>query len=373
MPVFCVPADFKMTSVSEFSARNQGWDIPVAEVYGSVRTSKFGSGRRPSVLPEVGEDDFGAYLRHCQQRGMEYNYTLNFSCLDNREFTEEGRKELIDYLTGLVDKGVSRFTVALPTVVGLLSQLFPEIPVTVSVIASVDTVNKAEYWCRFPNVKCIYVMEAINRQTGRLKAVANYCHDHGVQVGTIVNCSCFQDCPMRMMHYNFESHSTAGCEYIVPAYYGSVCAIDKYTETEKFLSAPWIRPEDLDRYAEMGMDRFKLAGREFFSQGGDMLRTVDVYNSRSWDGDLVDLHMCFANNKYSQVLTIPNSERLAQYLDTVLSGKLPCDQQACSTCDFCKINADLVQVDEEAKARWTSKFQGYVTTLYAPPEKSLAA
>jgi collagenase-like PrtC family protease len=363
MAIFSVPADFRRESLLTYAEQNPGWDIPVGEVYGSLRSSHIGSGRRFDMLPDTDRETFGAYLRLCGQLGFEYNYTLNTNCLGNQDFTADGRRTMAAFMTELVEAGAARFTVALPTLIMLLEAAFPEIPVTVSVIAGVDTLSKAQFYSRFRNVKCIYLHEAMNRKPAQLREIARCLHDAGIQVGTLVNCSCLLECPQRQHHYNFESHAN-GCDaYVCSGFYGSICAVDKYDDPRMFLSAPWIRPDDMDFYREAGVDRFKVSGRELIAAGADLPRTVDVYNSRQWDGDLMDLFMCFAMNKYSEVLTLQNGPGVADYLAPILGNRTPCSKQGCALCGNCAKHGDLLQVDPAARQRWVEKFQARLSAL----------
>ena len=374
MAVFSVPADFCLDSIASFAQRNSTWDIPTVDVYGSLRSAAIGSGRRFQALPDVDAAAFSAYLDRCAQLGIEFNYTLNTSCLGNREFTREGQDELLAHITALVEAGASRFTVALPTIIALLERAYPEVPVTVSVIAGIDSISRAAFFCRYSNVKCLYLHEAVNRKPRLLRELAAFCHDRGKQIGTMVNTSCLLECPQRANHYNFESHATCGSEYVVSGYYGSVCALEKYAEPAQFLRAPWIRPDDVDRYLALGVDRFKVSGREFIARGADFIRVVDAYNSRRWQGDLVDLFMCFTGNKYSDVLSIENTDRLSAYLNAFFDRVTPCSARssACSECGHCARNADLVQIDREAERRWSDTFHERIGALL-PVEQARAS
>jgi len=44
MPRFTIPADFKGSTIEALSRKNDDWEFPVKEVYGSLRPSPFGGG-----------------------------------------------------------------------------------------------------------------------------------------------------------------------------------------------------------------------------------------------------------------------------------------------------------------------------------------
>ena len=62
--IYMVPADFKCESVDRFVELNNKMEIKVQEFYGSLKTSKIGSGRKYFELPDVNFDDFKKYVKH---------------------------------------------------------------------------------------------------------------------------------------------------------------------------------------------------------------------------------------------------------------------------------------------------------------------
>jgi len=184
-------------------------------------------------------------IKSINENGMYFNYVLNLSCASNMEFTETGRKEIIDEIQPLVDMGVNHFTIALPSLIQLFETYFPQVKITLSIICGVDSLSKMECYCKFGNIDNIYIHEKVYRQPHLMRQMVNIAHKYNKKVGIIVNSFCLSECPFRSYHYNFGAHATYGSNYIIPEYYGSLCALMKIRDKRNVLNAPWVRPEDM--------------------------------------------------------------------------------------------------------------------------------
>ena len=126
--------------------------------------------------------------------------------------------------------------------------------------------------------------------------------------------------------------------------------VTKLDNPEEILKMGWIRPEDLKHYINSGISVFKFAGREMTKP--DFLRVVDIYNQGTYDGNLWELFRCFSvppdnadKFNYSKMFTIQNKE-LDQFTRRFFEAKSFCSTKDCETCNYCKANANLVQVND---------------------------
>ncbi len=354
--IYMIPADFKCESVDKFLEINKTADIKVKEFYGSIKTSKIGSGRKHFELPDVSMNDFKKYVKHINDSGFNFNYVLNLSCVSNKEFTELGQKEIIDEIRPIVDAGVTDFTIALPSLIDVISKEFPNIRITLSIICGVDSLSKMKLYCQYKSISNIYIHEKVYRQPELLKSMIDIAHKYKKKVGVIINSFCLSECPFRAYHYNFGAHATYGEEYIIPEYYGSMCALMKINDKRNVLNAPWIRPNDMKFYMNLGVDRFKISGREMFSNKADMHKMVEVYNSYNYKGNLAYLFMCFTDCAYSEIFNIDNDESLDKYLKDVLNGNLTCNVNGCNDCMKCSQALKSIKISASGKEKWQKVF-----------------
>ena len=354
--IFMIPADFKVESVERFAKNNSKYDIPVAEFYGSLKNSKIGSGRKFFELPETSMEDFKKYIKKINENNMSFNYVLNLSCDSNQEFTESGKLDIVNEVQKIIDAGVNHFTIALPSLIDIFGTYFPGTKITLSIICGVDTLSKMECYCKFDNIDNIYIHEKVYRQPKVMKEMVKLAHKYNKKVGVIVNSFCLSDCPFRPYHYNFGAHATYGESYIIPEYYGSMCALMKISDKRNVLNAPWIRPEDMKFYMDMGVDRFKISGREMFANNANMFKVVEVYNSYKYDGNLSELFMCFTKCAYSEIFNISNDEFLDKYLRDIQNEKLECNTNGCTKCMKCSKALQSIKINDLEKDKWEKIF-----------------
>jgi hypothetical protein len=70
-------------------------------------------------------------------------------------------------------------------------------------------------------------------------------------------------------------------------YYLNWCFLQKLRKEGEFLKSPWVRPEDLHFWEEVGISYFKIAGRGL--PGAEILRLCRSYLAREFSGNLLDL------------------------------------------------------------------------------------
>ena len=353
---FVVPADFNIKSVKEFANLNNNYELKVAELYGSLSTSNIGSGRSHSGLPYTSFDDFENYVAECNKNNIEFNYTLNSSCCSNNEFTEKGKKQIIEEIRKLVGIGIRNFTVSLPSLIEVMASEFPDVDVTVSIICGVDSPFKMNFFCQHNNVKNIYIHERVYRNTKLLKEIIDIAHKHNKKTGMIINSFCMPECPLRMFHFNFASHSVLGTSYIVPEYYWAICGLMKIEDKKNLLNSTWVRPEDLAHYIELGIDRLKITGRERLAKSANLHRMIEIYNNQKYDGNLIELFMCFAECAHSEIFDMQNNDEIDFYIKSILNGNHECKLINCNDCTFCESALNTIKVNEDASSKWTEIF-----------------
>jgi collagenase-like PrtC family protease len=369
MATFSIPADFQLSTVDQLSEQNKKWDYPVGEVYGSLVPSLFGSGRSSSLLNRIGYHELSKYVESCKSKGIEFNYTLNFSCDSNLEFTRAGKNKVIKYLKKLDSLGVHRFTTVLPSMMDLISTHLPESKLSVSVIADVDSPTRLREFISAKSVDKIMLPEFMNRKVAQLERLISTGKSLGIKFGTIVNSTCLIDCPFRNFHYIFGSHNTAGKVTEPIDYWCTRCNLLKLNNPVEVLKMGWIRPEDFQFYVNLGIDVFKIAGRE--KRKADFVRVVDGYNKGSFDGNLWAFLKCFSDalNPADEMFIMENAN-LGQFTKRFFEAKAFCTTKNCDACNYCQSNASLVQVVNYDK--WTSLLQAEISTFKNETNVSLS-
>lgn len=260
---------------------------PVYELFGKLPADPLGGGRASYMLTPVSRRRLAAHVGHAHRRGLRFNYLLNAACLDNREWTRKGQREIRRLLDWLAELGVDAVTVALPYLLDLIKRCYPQFQATVSVFAGVDCVEKAKAWEAL-GADCITLESlAVNR---RFPLLASLRRSVTCDLMLLANTNCLEGCPFARAHMVALSHaSQAGhpSRGFLVDYCFLRCTRMKLIDPVHYIRSDWIRPEDLGAYEALGYDRFKLAERDAPTEV--LLRRVRAYSERRSEGNLLDL------------------------------------------------------------------------------------
>jgi collagenase-like PrtC family protease len=306
-------------------------------IYGSLPSEA--TLRSPLMLAQATEDDIALHVRHAAELGIRLVYVMNATCLGNKEYSEEGRGHLLQRLQWLVDIGAAAVVTANPFVMELVRENFSGLELHISVLASVNDARKAKFFADL-GATVIHLDPQVNRDFRRLEGIRNAV---GCVLSVVVNEGCLLSCPIRQYHSNMISHSgesIAGRYYVDYCYYR--CSLLKVTDPAEYLRSPWIRPEDLAVYEDLGIDLFKVAGREKMEQGPSshtdwIAMVADAYRTcRSTDIArlLVGVeppHTLFGEEPEPVGVRI-DSARLDGFLRFFRDDRCALD---CSRCDYC--------------------------------------
>lgn len=301
-------------------------EYPVVSMYGSLPQEH--GARAKKWLPAAGVAEVEEHIAQARASGIGFYYTLNNSCGGNREFTAEGQKWLIERLGWLEDVGAAGVVATNPYVIEMVKRRHPELRVSLSSIVNVDSVDKALFYQDL-GVDSIYLAEYLSRNFKLLRALRKKLKCNLVP---IVNLGCLVHCPVRDYHANFVSHSAEcldrGC-YL--DYSLAKCTQIKSTSPVELIKAPWIRPEDISRYEEIGFTHFKLAGREKGSEW--IVRAVAAYASREYRGKLNDIVLGFDGiDPFGEFPISLDNRRLDGFIDFFKSKDC---RLGCDGCDHC--------------------------------------
>jgi collagenase-like PrtC family protease len=373
------------------------WDVVFLDgVKGTSVDSLFGKlpfdvvgGARPGfVLPQINRKYVEQYIKACHERGLEFSYLLNAPCLGNLQYSKKGYGQIIDLLEWVDQSGADAVTVGIPYLIDLVRKRFPRLKVKVSTTARVNTVRKALQY-EDMGVEEIIIDEHINREFKTLEAIRKAVK---CSLELIVNNICLWQCPYNYEHVNHDGHASREGEeedYCYLQYPGYLCLHRKLTDPVELLKSPWIRPEDVPHYEDLGYDRFKITER--FKKTSLLLEHVRAYENRRYDGNLLDLFTLprkgaftpvhleyFIKPKHVNIMKISELEKvfdlevreLIQLDNRKLDGfiqffkKNDCNQTTCQECRYCETVLDQVAViDQEGVNRAAQRVRDFSDRL----------
>ncbi len=265
---------------------------PVFEVYGKVSADYAGGGRPSFYLPKVDRPMVERFIQKVHDKGIQFNYLMNASCMGNREYTREGQREIRKTFDWIAASGADTVTVGQIYLLQVLKKHYPKLKVRISSHRFTDSVRKARFW-EDHGADCIVLNEvAFAREFAALRAIREAVK---CDLSLIVNNSCRQDCAIAGTHATSLSHGSQvekGKRGGLPLDYHMLFCLDyRLREPVNYVRANWIRPEDLHHYESMGFDNFKIVERN--TPTPELLRRVKAYAGRRYDGNLLDLVLPF--------------------------------------------------------------------------------
>jgi len=345
MKYYSMPADFKKETIDKYDELNRSYrDSRVFETYGNITVGNyFASGRLIRHTPKIDMYDFKDYITYSRKKGIDFNYTINATHLNNMEFTREGAAELKTFLDEIYRVGVRALTISLPSVMELAQSTGHDFKIKASCLCQITNPNRAAAYKKL-GVNKIVVDESLNKDFFTLKRIRDV---FGENVEIIVNQICDKNCMYRMFHYNMIAGDVNGnANKMSINYFEHRCVLQQLKAIDNLLKLCWVRPEDIKHYMDIGIRYFKLQGRHTFGQGGDPVKTVRYYFEEDFDGNLMDLLSMFANLTSFKVHV--DNKKLEGFIKPFYEKDNFCKNN-CSTCGYCRSFAEKCIDFEEAR------------------------
>lgn len=258
----------------------------IYEVYGRMKDDVFCAGRPNNSTKDITRDIFEDHVNQIRKQNINFNYLLNGACYGNKEQNHDWQKKCIDYIGYLVDIGVNAVTITNPLILILVKKYFPDLICRVSTFCCVDTVRKATFWEDMgADIICLDFVK-VNRNFELLREIKNSLKSAKVEL--LATNSCIKDCPYIHTHVNNIAHASDGGndqKYIDWCLHK--CQFYELKHPEEYIRSPWIRPEDLHYYEDIGIEHIKLTERDFPTE--ILIKRLSAYHNRAYDGNLLDL------------------------------------------------------------------------------------
>jgi collagenase-like PrtC family protease len=381
---------------------------PVYEVYGKLTADFFGGGRPSFYLPRVDRGGLEQTVGRAHACGLEFNYLLNSSSMNNVEFTTRGQRELRTLLDWISEIGVDSVTVSNLFFLRLIKKRYPDLNVRISAHRETDNARKARFW-EDNGADCIVVSETtIHREFSVLQAMREAVK---VDLSLIVNNWCRQDCAIATNHAVLLSNASRRGRQHFPLDYCSIfCNAWRVEEPVNYIRANWIRPEDLKHYIALGYTNFKIVERN--TPSALLGLRVRAYAQGRYDGNLLDIVQnyayprsaikkrdedLFSFRRMARYFLKPHEVNLLHFRDIVRLGKtlsllyprdgdnpvfidnraldgfidrfvngFSCNDKDCERCRYCHGFADkAVKMDDKWRQEATDQFDGLLTELHA--------
>ncbi len=284
---------------------------PVYEVYGKLKYDCIGGGRPDNTLADIDKNIFENHVKKVRESGIRFNYLLNGSCLSNNEQNVEWQENFKNFLGYLKNIGVNALTVTNPYILVFVKKYFSnDFKIRVSTFACIDSYTKARYWEELgADYLCVDFVK-INRDFKTLKYMVNNLKSAKLEI--LVTNSCLKNCPMIYTHTNGLAHASNN-EAINQSYEDwslFYCQKKELENIDEYIKSPWVRPEDIKYYEDIGIDHFKITERGFPTD--ELVKRVKYYVERSFDGNLLEIiqgHGAWENENLTLKKIVPHNRK----------------------------------------------------------------
>lgn len=257
------------------------------ELYGKLKDDIIGGGRPSAILPYVSPDKAKRHIQAAHQKGFCFNYLLNGTCLDNIQYLQSQKKDILEMLSWLVSIEVDSVTISSLYLYRLIRKYAPRLNIYVSVQENINNEFQIKRWDEMGVDKITLSVLDINRNFPLLK---NMRKKIKCDLQLIANLKCLLGCHAHSYHSNLNAHSSQS-HHKLKGYLIDYCTLRcnyiRLSNPVEFIKSLWIRPEDVHYYEEIGINWLKLVGRQMNSE--NIHRIFKAYNQRRYDGNLLDL------------------------------------------------------------------------------------
>jgi len=260
----------------------------IYELYGKLNYDIIGGGRATNYLKKLDKTDFERHVKKVREAGINFNYLLNSACLENLNQDKEWKNNIKEFLDYLKNIGVNHLTICNPYLLEFVKKYYDnDFIIRISSFACIDSYNKAKYWEELgADILCLDFCK-VNRNFEMLKYMSE---NLKCKLELLCTNSCLKDCPMIHTHVNDLAHASNSENKNIDKYedWGlNFCQSYQLNHLEEYIKSPWIRPEDIKAYEDIGIEHFKITERTFKTES--LIRRVKAYHDRKYDGNLLDL------------------------------------------------------------------------------------
>ncbi len=333
--------------------------LPMDPVGGSTQITE-------NSIKKVNKPILEKYIKRVHQKGWKFNYLLDGTCLGNKEYSWSGKKSILDLINWLENAGVDGITVTIPHLVETIKEQYPRLSVGFGSLRVIVEMQRVKYYEKL-KADWIILHTTSNRYFHLLKNLRKAVDN---ELWLTVNSGCMFNCVYGSDHDNFLSHAT---NYTTKGrktnYFNYSCAKEVLERPYELVKAPWIRPEDLDVYEEMGFDTFVINPNSPKTE--EISNIIKAYTERKYDGNLLDLlslmgHKLFSyNGGYSKEAPMIDNKALDSFLKGFMERFKECPNITCDECGYCLeyANKTLKFRNQKDKKKLLSKYSTAVDKI----------
>ena len=249
----------------------------VNDLYFAASPTVVGSGRHrlELVRPRDFVSEIGVLVERIGPLGIKANVLVNPACLDDGY---HDATPILGHLAALQEVGVSTVTVTDLNLATLIRRHLPELEISASTTALVNSAVKAALWRELCDVDDICPDRDVNKRPATLMAIKRAAPRARIRL--LVNDHCLPDCALRMQCMNSIAHNSPTWAQS----YLKWCLGIKHEQPWVIYSNSMLVPANLAFYEKRGLvDIVKIQGRQASSDYIAALARHYLTDSRVYD------------------------------------------------------------------------------------------
>ena len=346
MKFLSVPSMFSESYLHELNDMNKkSKNVKIYETYGSIPNFLLGSIRPSNTIKNIDETFLLNYIKKSNEFGIGFNYIMNSTVLGNFEFDSSLKDELLIFIEKLSNAGLSKITVSVPYLIKFIHKHFPNLHIVASICMNINSVQELNAVEKM-GAKSVVLPKDMNREFSLLKKMIK--NKGNLDLKLLCTTPCVSKCPDLIYHMNISSCQdniiSSNKQNLTIPEAALNCQIKRLSSPVEFIKSPWIRPEDLKIYQDLGINYFKLDGRD--KPEKYLLEVIKAYINENFDGNLLFLIQGSYPKNKSELnnLITKNSFKIGVYLDNkkldkflinLINGKYDCSN-GCYKCNYCE-------------------------------------
>lgn len=283
MANFSAATNFDEELLTFIEESNKKHSNQVTEIYGSLPVSIVGSARAQKGLPRITREGLSNHIRLAHDKGIKFNYPMNASSGINLDDTSYACR-VNEELTFLLSAGIDSLTVADDALINFIRKEHPEIELHLSIVKGVSAVDAIKKYAD-QGIKVITLNQhTVNREFKCIEKLVRSFPDSELRI--YANVSCLSNCSKRDEHYRYLSQQSqsGNAPSNKPDLFIVNCALTYLKNPTEILKSPFIRPEDIQAYEQLGIKTFKLSDRREPTQ--DLANLIRAYLKGEFHGNL---------------------------------------------------------------------------------------
>ncbi|MEW6101549.1 MAG: hypothetical protein AB1481_04570 [Candidatus Omnitrophota bacterium] len=278
------------------------------------------------------------YIKLIHKRGFKFNYLLDGHCTSNKEYSYRGANRMLENIRWISDSGADGITVVLPHLVEIIKRDYPRMKVGFGGSRVVWEITRIKYFDGL-GVDWIILHSASHRSFRALRAMRSAVK---CELWLVANTGCLLFCNFGYDHDNYLAHAsnyTAAFSYT--DYFHLNCNKIILQKPEELIKCPWIRPEDLCVYENLGYDKFFILPNS--SKTSELLKIANAYKTRKYDGNLLDILSAMGKKMFQsrngwqeEGVPVLDNSKLGSAIKFFINKKEECFRMLCSECGYCK-------------------------------------